>query len=163
MSFFHRYRARSEAEATISNVEMVKRVNYGTATVRITYVVSPLAGASFEVVREAKVKMATLPQAGHQVRVSYDPERPQRLEVLTAPGDETGVVTTPTIELPYFNTGGVVNAGDIQQVKMQVRELAREQPPSKLEQLKKLGELRDSGVLTESEFDAEKAKILAES
>ncbi len=163
MSFFHRDRARTEAEATISNVEMIKRINYGTATVRITYVVSPLGGESFEVVREAKVKMATLPQAGHQVQVSYDPERPQRLEVLTAPGDETGAVTTPTVEIPYFTHGGSVNADDVLQVKMKVSELAREQPASKLEQLKTLGELRDSGVLTESEFDAEKAKILAES
>ena len=30
-----------------------------------------------------------------------------------------------------------------------------------LEQLTKLGQLRDSGVLTEEEFEAEKAKILA--
>ncbi len=31
----------------------------------------------------------------------------------------------------------------------------------KLEQLKTLGELRDSGVLTEEEFEAEKQKLLA--
>ncbi len=31
----------------------------------------------------------------------------------------------------------------------------------KLEQLKQLGELKDSGVLTEAEFEAQKAKILA--
>jgi hypothetical protein len=30
-----------------------------------------------------------------------------------------------------------------------------------LEQLKELGELRDSGVLTDAEFEAQKAKILA--
>ena len=30
-----------------------------------------------------------------------------------------------------------------------------------LEQLKQLGELKDSGVLTEEEFEAQKAKILA--
>jgi Short C-terminal domain len=32
--------------------------------------------------------------------------------------------------------------------------------PDKIQQLKELGELRDSGVLTEAEFAAEKAKIL---
>ncbi len=32
---------------------------------------------------------------------------------------------------------------------------------STLDQLKKLGELRDSGVLTDEEFASEKAKILA--
>jgi hypothetical protein len=33
--------------------------------------------------------------------------------------------------------------------------------PDPLEQLKKLGELKASGVLTEAEFEAQKAKILA--
>ncbi len=33
--------------------------------------------------------------------------------------------------------------------------------PSKLDQLKQLGELRDSGVLSQDEFEAEKAKIMA--
>jgi hypothetical protein len=33
--------------------------------------------------------------------------------------------------------------------------------PDKLAQLKQLGELKESGVLTEAEFEAQKAKILA--
>jgi hypothetical protein len=33
--------------------------------------------------------------------------------------------------------------------------------PDKLEQLRQLGELKASGVLTEAEFEAQKAKILA--
>jgi Short C-terminal domain len=33
--------------------------------------------------------------------------------------------------------------------------------PDKLDQLKQLGELKESGVLTEAEFEAQKAKILA--
>ena len=33
--------------------------------------------------------------------------------------------------------------------------------PDPIEQLKKLGELKASGVLTEAEFEAQKAKILA--
>jgi len=33
--------------------------------------------------------------------------------------------------------------------------------PDPLDQLKKLGELKDAGVLTQAEFDAQKAKILA--
>jgi hypothetical protein len=33
-------------------------------------------------------------------------------------------------------------------------------PPDRLGQLRQLGELRDAGVLTETEFAAEKAKIL---
>jgi hypothetical protein len=36
-------------------------------------------------------------------------------------------------------------------------------PISKMDQLKQLAELRDSGVLTQEEFDSEKAKVLAQS
>ena len=36
-----------------------------------------------------------------------------------------------------------------------------EDAPDMLDQLQKLGELRDAGVLTEAEFAAQKAKILA--
>ena len=36
-------------------------------------------------------------------------------------------------------------------------------PISKIDQLKQLAELRDSGVLTQEEFDSEKAKVLAQS
>ncbi|MGH2775642.1 MAG: SHOCT domain-containing protein [Actinomycetota bacterium] len=35
-------------------------------------------------------------------------------------------------------------------------------PDSTLDQLKELGELKASGILTEAEFEAQKAKILAE-
>ncbi len=38
---------------------------------------------------------------------------------------------------------------------------AAEDEPDPLEQLEKLGKLRDAGVLTDAEFDAQKAKILA--
>jgi hypothetical protein len=38
---------------------------------------------------------------------------------------------------------------------------AQAAPPDKLEQLSKLGQLKDQGVLTEAEFAQEKAKILA--
>ena len=34
-------------------------------------------------------------------------------------------------------------------------------PPDRLEQLKELGELRQAGVLSDAEFEAEKARILA--
>jgi membrane protease subunit (stomatin/prohibitin family) len=53
------------------------------------------------------------------------------------------------------------------QVEAQQAQAAQEQAtpqPSgddKLEKLKKLGELRDSGVITEAEFGVEKQKILA--
>ena len=50
-----------------------------------------------------------------------------------------------------------------QDQQQQYQEPAAAAPPAAdpLEQLKQLGELKDSGVLTEAEFEAQKAKILA--
>jgi hypothetical protein len=61
---------RSEADAAVTHVEMLKRINYGSAKVRVTYEVEPPDEASFEAVLEANVKMETLPQSGHRVRVA---------------------------------------------------------------------------------------------
>jgi hypothetical protein len=154
-----RRQPRKEADATIANVEMLKRINYGTATVRIAYTVQPIDGSAFEAVREAKVQMASLPQAGQQVRVSYDTEHPDRLEVLTPPGQETGTVTEPTKELPYMDWRTPhASEGEVQHV----RERIQQQADPLLDKLKQLGELRDSGVLTEDEFELQKARLLAE-
>jgi hypothetical protein len=96
-------RNRTEAEATIAQVTMTERNSYGTATVRVSYVVYPREGTSFEASGVAKVKMSQLPQAGQQVKVSYDPENHDKLEVLTPAGEETGTATTPTVEIPWVH------------------------------------------------------------
>lgn len=94
---------RAEADATISQVTMTERNSYGTATVRICYLVRPPDASSFEAICETKVKMSQLPQAGHQVKVSYDPENHNKLEVRTPPGEEGGTATTPTVEIPWVH------------------------------------------------------------
>jgi hypothetical protein len=94
---------RTEADATISQVTMTERNSYGTATVRICYVVQPPNAPSFEAIREAKVQMIQLPQAGQQVKVSYDPDKHDKLEVQTPPGEEGGTTTTPTVEIPWVH------------------------------------------------------------
>jgi hypothetical protein len=159
LSLFHR-QPRKEAAATISQAVMLKRISYGTATVRVTYSVHPIDEPSFEVVHEAKVKMATLPQAGQQVRISYDADRHDRFDVLTPPGEETGTVVERTKEIPLAGDRYMPYAteGEVQQVRDQIRH----QPDPTLEKLKQLGELRDSGVLSDAEFEAQKARLLAQ-
>ncbi len=157
MSFLHK-KPRTEAEATIVHVEMLKRINYGTATVRVVYAVQPINESTFEATREAKVKMATLPQAGQQVTVSYDPQHPDRFEVLTPPGQEKGTITELTKELPYMDWRTPdASEGEVQHLREQIQQ----QSDPLLEKLKQLGALRDSGVLSEEEFAAQKARLLA--
>jgi hypothetical protein len=101
MSLLSRKGHRTEAEATISQVEMLDRLSYGEATVRVSYIVRPISEPSFEVSRVDKVRMLHLPQAGRQVQVSYDPGDHDKFEVLTPPGEELGAVATPTVEIPW--------------------------------------------------------------
>ena len=68
---------------------MIERSSYGEAVVRVSYSVEPDTGVAFEAVRESKVGMVHLPQAGQGVEVRYDPEHQDRFEVLTTPGEET--------------------------------------------------------------------------
>jgi len=82
---------------------MTERNSYGAATVRICYVVQPPDASSFETIRETKVKMSQLPQAGQRVKVSYDPDNHDKLDVQTPPGEEGGTVTTPTLEIPWVH------------------------------------------------------------
>jgi hypothetical protein len=86
---------------------MTERCSYGEAKVRITYAVEPIGQPSFEALREVKVKMKFLPQAGQRVRVRYDADNHSLLEVLTPPGSEIpppdGYV--PTEEIPWNDFG----------------------------------------------------------
>ncbi len=159
MSFFHR-QPRKEAAATIVHVEMLKRINYGTAVVRVTYSVQPIDEPSFEAIREAKARMATLPQAGQQVRISYDPEKHDRFDLLTPPGEETGMVTERTKEIPLAADHYMPSATEAE--VQQLREQIHQQSDPILDKLEQLGELRDAGVLTEAEFQAQKARLLAQ-
>jgi hypothetical protein len=48
-----------------------------------------------------------------------------------------------------------------QEMQSYIRSAAAATPPSTAEELSKLASLRDQGVLTEAEFDTQKAKLLA--
>jgi Short C-terminal domain len=102
--------------------------------------------------------MAQLPQAGQRVCLSYDPNKHARFEVLTPPGEETGTIAARTVELPYNDP----QPGYKYEIAS-ARESGRQQDDQTLEKLKQLGELRDSGVLTDAEFESQKAKVLADS
>jgi hypothetical protein len=155
-----RKRERQEADACIVHVDMLKRINYGTASVRVTYSVEPSSGSAFEVVQEAKVKMAVLPQAGQRLKVRFDPEHPDRLEVLTPPGEETGEITERTKELPYDDWRmPYATESEVQHVRERVQ---AQHSDAIIQQLQQLAELRDSGVLTEQEFQAQKARVLSQ-
>jgi hypothetical protein len=102
-----RRRTTSEADATVAAVTMTERCSYGEAKVRVDYAVEPLNGSPFGAVREAKVKMKFLPQPGQRVRVRYDCDKQELMDILTPPGSEGAPPdgSARTVEIPWNDFG----------------------------------------------------------
>lgn len=83
-------RPRSEvAEARIWDVVVLDRRRFGTATVRIVYLIRGVDGSSVYATRETRMKVSQLPCPGQHVSVRFDPLDPQRFEVVSTAGAET--------------------------------------------------------------------------
>ncbi len=81
-----------------------------------------------------------------------------------------GIIILPWLGVLIYliARGGSMHERQIQAAQAQqqafaqyVQETAASAPPSAADQLAKLGDLRDKGVISEAEFQTEKAKVLA--
>ncbi len=174
----NRLRARSkEAEATVTRVQEINHFGYGQVKARITYAVQPPDDASFEVSHEANYLTSQLPHTGARVKIRYDPEnheqfeleRPSLAPTVAALGAMTQGGRTPTAAAASLaaltraangsTTFGTPAVAGFPAVAGPIGTPAQRDP---LDRLKELAELRDSGALTASEFETQKAKILAD-
>ena len=84
------WRPRSEvAEASVWDVVVLDRRRFGTATVRILYLIRVGDGSSFYATSETRMKVSQLPRAGQRVSVRFDPLDRQSFEVVSTAGTET--------------------------------------------------------------------------
>ena len=87
--------------------------------------------------------------------------------VLGASYDENTVTFKKGQESTFLKIREKIEASIVDRGKPQIVVLEKQtsvtqsEPSSKLDQLRQLGELRDAGILTEEEFEIEKAKILS--
>ena len=81
-------------------------------------------------------------------------------QTIDAAGDENSVIFTKNQEEDFLKFRDAVEKAMIERSGPQVV-VSAVAGPSKLEQLKQLGELRDAGVLTAEEFEVEKGKIMS--
>lgn len=78
---------------------------------------------------------------------------------IDAAGDENSVIFTKNQETDFLKFRDVIEKAIIERSSPQVI-VSAAAGPSKLDQLKQLGELRDSGVLSPEEFEIEKNKVM---
>lgn len=81
-------------------------------------------------------------------------------QTLDAAEDENSVIFTKAQEPQFIKLRDAIESAMVARSNPQVHVAPQISSTSKLDELKKLAELRDSGVLTEDEFALEKARIM---
>jgi Short C-terminal domain len=149
----------SRGVGTITDVQDTGMTVNDNPRVRMRFRVEPLdASAAFEAEKTKVVSRVQIPQIGQRYPIFYDAADPSTFAYATVDDDQGRA----SIVAMFGDAFGPDGSG-VGQVAV-----AQAPPPpaapsesDKLDTLRKLGELRDSGVLSDAEFEAKKAEILS--
>lgn len=152
-------RSGTTAPARIDEVSTTGVImNNVAAGVKLSVTVRPRDGREFQAKLRTYVPVNDLPLAGEEILVAYDPSDPSRLTPVSAPGNAMG--------------GAKVLVAPGGEPLWQARRRLEEAPAAgadgraagltPVEQLERLAALRERGVLTAEEFDAQKQRLLAQ-
>jgi hypothetical protein len=149
----------SRGVGTITDVQDAGMTVNDNLRVRLRFRVDPLDGSAGFYAETKTVSRVQIPQIGQRYPIFYDPADPSSFAYATA-DDEQG---RASIVGMFGDAFGADGAGIGQAAAASVAAppaAGAAATPDKLDTLKKLGELRDAGVLTDAEFEAKKAEIL---
>ena len=149
----------SRGVGTITDVQDAGMTVNDNPRVRLRFRVDPLDGSAGFYAETKTVSRVQIPQIGQRYPIFYDPADPSSCVYATA-DDEKG---RASIIGMFGDAFGADGAGIGQAAAAPVAAppaAGAAATPDKLDTLKKLGELRDAGVLTDAEFEAKKAEIL---
>ena len=151
----------SRGIGTVLNVQDTGMTMNDNPRVKMTFSVEPLDGSPvFEASKTTFVSRVEIPRTGDRYPVWYDPSDPSTWAYATI-HDETGRAQIRQMFGPKAETItgiGAAPAGAPGGVAVATPAPAADP----LDRLKKLDELRSMGVLTDAEFAAKKAELLAE-
>jgi hypothetical protein len=148
----------SKAVGTITNVRDTGTTINDNPRVNLTFQIEPLdGGAAFAADKKVTVSRVQIPQPGQRFPVWFDAEDPTTFAYATIT-DPSGRAQIAQL----FGDAFGPNGEGVGQVAMSAP-VAAAAPAGgdPLDQLKKLSELKDAGVLTEAEFAEQKAKLLS--
>jgi hypothetical protein len=157
------------AEGVVANTELALKAHLR---------VQPETEPEFEVKKRFSFPQMAVPSAGQTVPVLYDPQdhdkiivdyspEAQQSAAFAAAGIDPGQIgqLMQQAQQMQAQAGQVPQPGQIPDMSNMGLPGMTPQPPAQsqpdpVEQLEKLAKLKDSGALTQAEFEAEKAKIL---
>src|SRR4051794_28875983 len=144
----------SRGVGTITDIQDTGMTVNDNPRVRLRFRVDPLDGsAGFDAEKTQTVSRVQIPQIGQRYPIFYDAAVPSSFAYATA-DDERG---RASIVGMFGDAFGADGAGVGQAAAAPVAAPQGD----KLDTLRKLGELREAGVLTDAEFEAKKAEILS--
>jgi Short C-terminal domain/Protein of unknown function (DUF3592) len=152
----------SRAVGTISDVEDTGMTINNNPRVRIRFRVEPLDGsAAFDAEKTQTVSRVQIPQIGQRYPVFFDAADPSSFAYATV-DDEQGRASIVSMFGDAFGAdgAGVGQTVAAAQASAPAPAAAAAAGPDPIEQIKKLAELRDAGVLSDAEFEAKKAELL---
>jgi hypothetical protein len=148
----------SRGVGTITDIQDTGMTVNDNPRVRLRFRVDPLDGsAGFDAEKTQTVSRVQIPQIGQRYPIFYDPADPSSFAYATA-DDEQG---RASIVGMFGDAFGADGAGVGQAAAPAPAPPAGSPEGDKLDTLRKLGELREAGVLTDAEFEAKKAEILS--
>jgi hypothetical protein len=129
-----------EARATITNVQDTGMTINDNPRVKLTLRVEPEGGEPWEAVKKATVSRINIPRVGDPIRVKYFQNAPDGLAI--QPRTDEDIAAAQAAQAGHAAPAPAAVADP-------------------LDELKKLNDLRAAGALTDDEFSAQKAKLLA--
>ena len=143
------------AEGVIGNTELALKTHLR---------VQPDDEPEFEVKKRFSFPQLAVPSAGQTVPVLYDPNDHDKIIVDYSPEAQQNAAFTAAGIDPSQIGQMMQQAQQMQAGMGQMPGMAQPAPaqaqPDPVEQLEKLAKLKESGALTEAEFEAEKQKII---
>jgi hypothetical protein len=130
-------------------------INELNIRVKLTLRIDPLDGSpAFEGHKTTTVNRVQIPQVGARYPVFYDPADHETFAYVDSIADESG----RQLILSKFGDAFGPDAAGVGMAGAAPAAAAPAEDP--LDKLEKLGRLRDSGVLTQEEFDEQKSALL---
>lgn len=140
------FQTGERAVATIEGVEGTGVMINNCPQMVLTLRVSPRHGSEFVHQRKIVLAFGSVVQPGHLIDVAYDPRDPRQLALDV---DPRYAATPPSVYLRTRSPEQAVAAP-----------AQDDSPPTLIDQLERLAKLRDTGALSEDEFQAQKRQLL---
>jgi Short C-terminal domain len=149
------FQTGQRATAVIEGVEGTGMSINDQPQVYLTLRVKPRNGQEFIHQRKLVLPFGSIVQPGYLVDVAYDPANPDNVAIET---DSRYTSTPPAV---YIKTRPPdQQAQPLAAAPAVAQPVSSGSPPTLIEQIERLAKLRDSGALTEAEFQEQKRQLL---